>query len=387
MDILVDIFNETLEREGVDITIGSDTFKVFFRRNEKGDTIPHSKLYALYSDNIKQGEVFTINGSKYLITKDLTSENMTYRKYECIRCNATIKWMFGKNDLVIFDCYMKDISATQLSNSGTVVLDSKIEVWLPLNDDSKRINLNMRFFCGVYDSVNVVTDRNYLNGICYLYAERGTVTSYDDTDNGIAERWLYETKQDNYEIIISESSIEIEQEETQTLNVSVKKNDSTMEETPTITWNVVDNMICSIDDTNTITGLEVGQTKITGSYKVNDNDTCTTDSVIVKVNEKSVVIGEIEVSPAYNSSTYYMLLLNRTATFTCSISGVSNPQWNITLDPTGNTSSNYRSTIDNDNGMFTVYNVAKSSYVLIYNIEETTTGKTATYQIRLGGIM
>ena len=32
MDILLDTFKETLEREGTSIVIGVDTFKVFFRR-------------------------------------------------------------------------------------------------------------------------------------------------------------------------------------------------------------------------------------------------------------------------------------------------------------------------------------------------------------------
>lgn len=387
MDILRDTFNATLEREGIDITIGSNVHKVFFRRNESSETIAHNTLYALYGDNIRQGEVFAINGIKYLIIKELTEENSVYRKYNCVKCNATIKWIYAKNDTVTYDCYMKDISVSQLSNSNVVVLDSKLEIWLPLNEDSKRIPLNGRFFCGSFNSVNVVNDMNYLNGICYLYAKRGIITSNDDTDNGIADRWNYETKPNAYTINIAESNIEVEQDATKTLTISVLENGSVMEVQPIVSWNVTDNSICSVDNSNTVTGLTVGTTKITGSYKVNDYDTCVTDNVIVVVKEKAVVVGDIQVSPVYTASTYYNLLLNRTATFTCSISGINNPVWNITLNANGNTSSNYTSTIDNVNGTFAVFNKAKSSYKLIYTITEQTTGKTATYQIALGGIM
>ena len=67
MDILNDIFKDTLEREGVNISIGSMVHKVFFRRNDKGNTNAHSTLYALYSTPINQGEVFSLNESKYLM--------------------------------------------------------------------------------------------------------------------------------------------------------------------------------------------------------------------------------------------------------------------------------------------------------------------------------
>jgi len=245
MDILNDIFKDTLEREGVNISIGSMVHKVFFRRNDKGNTNAHSTLHALYSDSINQGEVFSINGCKYLITKELTSENLTYRKYECMKCNATIKCMYGKNDMIIYDCYMKDLADLILSKSNIIVLNSKIEIWLPLN----------------------------------------------------------------------------------------------------------------------------------------------ADSVMVTIKEKPVVAGDIVVTPAYTASTYYKLLQGRTQTFTCSISGLSNPQWNITLNANGNTASNYISTIDNTNGTVTVYNKLKATPYLIYTIAETTIGKSKTYKIALGGMM
>jgi len=84
---------------------------------------------------------------------------------------------------------------------------------------------------------------------------------------------------------------------------------------------------------------------------------------------------------------FHRLLQGKTEVFTCLISGLSNLQWNITLNANGNTASNYISTINNINGTFTVQNKAKATLYLIYTITETTTGKSKTYQILLGGIM
>ena len=387
MDILLDTFKETLEREGTSIVIGADTFKVFFRRNEKGETIAHSTLYALYSNQIKQGEVFSLNGNKYLITKELTAENTTYRKYDCVQCNATIKWMYGKNDLVIYDCYMVGIADSLKSSANATIINSKIEVWLPLNADSERIILNGRFFCGSYVSANKIIDINYLNGLCILYAERDTILSTDDEINGIASRWTFEDKPSNYSVAITESDVEIEQDATTQLTVAVSKNGSLMETQPTINWTISDGSVCSVDSSNIVTGLVVGSTKITGSYKVNDYDTCTSDSVNVVVKDKPVVVGDVVVTPVYNATTYYNLKQGVTTTFTASISGLASPQWNITVNANGNTTTNYTATINNTNGTFTIKNLKMSSYKLLVTVAEQTTGKSMVYSVGLGGLM
>ena len=387
MDILLDTFKETLEREGTSIVIGADTFKVFFRRNEKGETIAHSTLYALYSNQIKQGEVFSLNGNKYLITKELTAENTTYRKYDCVQCNATIKWMYGKNDLVIYDCYMVGIADSLKSSANATIINSKIEVWLPLNADSERIILNGRFFCGSYVSANKIIDINYLNGLCYLYAERDTIQTTDDEINGIVGRWTFEDKPNNYSVAITESDVEIEQDATIQLTVAVSKNGSLMETQPTIKWTISEGSVCSVDSSNIVTGLVVGATKITGSYKVNDYDTCTSDSVNVVVKDKPVVVGDVVVTPVYNATTYYNLKQGVTTTFTASISGLASPQWNITVNANGNTTTNYTATINNTNGTFTIKNLKMSSYKLLVTVAEQTTGKSMVYSINLGSLM
>lgn len=386
MDTLNDIFRETMEREGIKITIDSSVYKVFLRRNDKTDTSHYSTLYAYYEDDIKQGTTFILNGNKYLILKRLTSENATYQKYTCVMCNATIKWQYGANDLIIYDVYMEENIQDSINvNSNGITTSSKGEFLLSLNQDSRRIGTNGRFYCGAYLIPWKVTDINYLNGLVYLYSERTTVLPIDDTQNGIAERWNYETKPSEYMVDIKESAIEIEKNKTQVLNVTISKDGSIMSNQPTIEWFIADNSICSVAESNTVTGLSVGTTKVTGSYKVNKNDIVKTDSVNVTVTEPLQEIGEIEVNPPYDYNNYYGLLQTDTQTFTCSIGGVSSPQWNITLDSNGIASTYYTSSIDNNIGTFTVQNKRLAGKDLIYTITELSTGKTAVYNVRLKG--
>lgn len=385
MNTLNDIFKETMEREGINITIDSISHKVFLRRNDKTDTSQYSTLFASYEDDIKQGSTFILNGNKYLILKRLTSENTTYQKYTCVMCNATIKMMYDADDLIIYDVYMEENIQDSLNvNSSVITTSSKGEFLLTLNDDSRRLQINYRFYCGAYILPWKITDINYLNNMAYVYAERTPVLPTDDRETGIADRWNYEEKPSEYVIDILESAIEIEKDKSKALTVTVSKDGSIITPQPTIEWIINNNSICSVDDSNMVTGLAVGTTKVTGSYKVNENDKVITDSVNVTVTEPLIEIGEIEVNPPYDYNNYFGLLQGDTQTFTCSIKGVTSPQWYIVLNANGIASTYYTSTIDN-NGSFTVQNKRMANKYLIYTITELSTGKTVIYDVQLKG--
>ena len=86
-------------------------------------------------------------------------------------------------------------------------------------------------------------------------------------------------------------------------------------------------------------------------------------------------------------TSYYNTLTGQTKTFTASISGVTSPQWTITLNSNNVVSSCYVSTINNSAGTFAVTNKAQSNYQLIYTITEAVSGKSTTYNIKLGGML
>lgn len=385
MDTLANVFQESINREGKEIVIDGINHTVLFRRTTKGETTPYTLVFAPYSDSIKQGASFTINGDTYLILKENTIENNVYRKYEAIKCSAIVKMMYGVGDIVSYPVYMNDLSDSL--NSGKIVtVASTAEFIFSLNDDSRRLYINQRFFCGYFGLAWKITDINYKDGMAYVYATRDATQSTDDKINGIADRWNYEMKPSTYQVVITEDAVALDVAKTQTLTVSVLKDGTAMETTPTITWTVADATIASIDSTNTITALKQGTTKITGSYHVTDNDTIITDSVTATITQ-SVVIGNIVITPSYNSSSCYNTLTGQTKTFTASISGVTSPQWTITLNSNNVVSSCYVSTINNSAGTFVVNNKAQSNYQLIYTISEAVSGKSTTYNIKLGGML
>jgi hypothetical protein len=386
MDVLKDIFNETLSRESQNIIIDGTEHSVFFRRNEKGENTAYSTLYAPCNDSIQCGQQFSINNNKYLITKVLTAENTVYQKYQCIRLNEQFKIIYAAEDIDTYDVFMSDLQDSINNNRFGNVSESKAEFMLSLTDSSKRISVNQRFFCGSWYMAYVVTELNYLNGICYVYAERSQIVPDDDVENGIANRWQYEHRPDTYTVSITEDSISVDVGKTVPLTVTVSKNGTVLSETPTIAYSINNTGICSIDSSNIVTGLSKGNARITGSYKVESNDITETDSVDVIVTQPVEQV--ISVSPAYDSNTYYRLKEMRTTTFTASITGVDVPVWTITLNSNGIPSANYTSTIDNTNGTFTVSN--KSMYngkELVYTISEANSGKTTDYHIQLGGML
>lgn len=209
MNILKDIFDSTLQREGVGIAVDGGVKKGFCRRNETGSTDPYMTLYLPHTDQINQGTIFSLNGDKYLVLKAVTSENDTYKKYQCIKTNNSFKIMYGKNDLVLYDCYMKELADSLNANSDGITVSSKIDFVLPLNDDTKRIAINRRFFCGYYGLAWKVSDVNYKGNLCYLGCERDAVLNTDDTINGIADRWSYDSEADTYTVKITQDTINL----------------------------------------------------------------------------------------------------------------------------------------------------------------------------------
>ena len=286
MNILKDIFDSTLQREGVEIAADGGIKKGFCRRNETGSTDPYMTLYLPHTDQINQGTIFSLNGDKYLVLKAVTSENDTYKKYQCIKTNNSFKIMYGKNDLVLYDCYMKELADSLNANSDGITVSSKIDFVLPLNDDTKRIAINRRFFCGYYGLAWKVSDVNYKGNLCYLGCERDAVLNTDDTINGIADRWSYDSETDTYTVKITQDTINLLKDETETINVSVSKNGTVLSPQPVIEWTIENGSICSVDN-NIITALSVGETTVTGSYKAKEDDICKTDSVKVIVTEET----------------------------------------------------------------------------------------------------
>ncbi|MFV0240790.1 MAG: hypothetical protein ACK5H4_12230 [Lacrimispora sphenoides] len=397
-DVLTDTFNYNLESYGVYVTVNKKTVKALFK-TDKNIASSKSKeqyltMFTAYTDNIEQGNEIVLNGKHYLAHKDNTDENTVYNKTYCIDCNQLIKYeVRHKNDegsdLTDFYVNADNLSSSVDISDGITTLQSTCHFTFPLNDLSKRINLNDRFFAGQSKTgVWKIRDINYQNGFCEVYCIRDLINDFDDTENMIADRWKFEHRPDTYDILIDPAEFTISESETQQLSIAVKKNAVVIDPLPEITYFISNSEIVSIDPvTNIVTGLKEGTAIISGSYREASNDIVHSNSSKVTVTPNTVV-GDIVVNPTYLSgNSYYSVKENYDPqTFTATLAGVSSPQWNIVLDPQGNKPINYTATINNSEGTFTVKNTQLSSKYLKFTINEMTTGKTFEYYVKLASM-
>jgi len=381
-------FIETMHREGQTVDIDGKQVSAFFRTDKSigGSKAKESyiTLFTMRGSGVVTSSIVSLASDKYIALKDNTNENDTYDKTYCVRCNQTINYMLrhsdnaNKADLTVFYVNADDISQTQSINSSILTLTSSGHFTFPLNDLTRRLNINERFYAGNKIPWKI-RDIVFQNGLCEIYADRDTVdTTNDDLTALIADRWTFEHKPDTYTITAEPTSVTLTEGSTQAITVSVAKNGTVMSPTPTITW-TASNADCTVTD-NTITAVSAGECSIVGSYKAQDNDICNTATIAVTVNAKPVV-ANIVISPACDYTDYFGLPQGTSQKFTASIDGIASPQWTITLNANGNAASTFKSVISGNT--FTVTANARSNNYLVYTISEATSGKSTTYNIKM----
>lgn len=396
---LQDTFALNLSLYGVSVLVNGTPIKALFKRrsDESGQgKDQYLTMFTAYSDHVEQGDTIELDGRLYLALKDNSNENTTYNKTHCIDCNQEIQYELRyaddpkKADLVTFNVHGDEISASVLGGE-LQTLQSTCHFTFPLNDLTRRINLNDRFFAGQSKTgVWKIRDINYQNNFCEVYCNRAPIdTVNDDPENMIADRWLFERKPDEYKVQLSPDTFTIQEGQTQRLTVNVFKNGEPVEPTPEITYTIDDPTIVSVDPkTNIATGLKEGNAIITGSYCPVEGDICINAKVTATITPKPVA-ADIVVTPPYDDGKDYHSVKQNfgPTTFTATIEGVDSPQWTITLNPQGIPSSNYTSKIENNAGTFTVECKAiYSGKYLKYTIREATTGKTLDYNVRLASM-
>lgn len=200
MNTLKDMFDDVMNREGKEIIVNAKALTVFFRKNNNSNfsmsVDSFTELYAYADAPLNQGDEFTINGISYLIIRKLTPENEVYQKFTAVKYNQIVKYMLkndkASSDLTEFRMYQLPSYGDSLDNGTVVTIGSKAEFKLSLNDLSKRIKVNDRFFTQSTHAVWKITDLDYKDGAANLYCERDIITEHDDVENGIADRFSNE---------------------------------------------------------------------------------------------------------------------------------------------------------------------------------------------------
>ena len=305
-------FAYNLSTYGTTITVGGKTIKALFKLEGENAGLgsgtnknQHLTMFTDYSESIDQGQEVVLNGKHYIVLKDNSDENTIYNRSKCIDCNQVIKYELkhtddkSKADLTTFYAYGEDISAVNSTTGGIITIQSTCRFMFPLNDLTRRIQPNDRFYAGQsYSGVWKVRDLNYQNGVCDVYCIRDTTKETDDPDNMIANRWVYEHKPDAYAITLKPENVSIMAGKTQTISVTVTKNQAVMKDAPIVTYTMDTLDVVSIDPiSNVLTGLNVGKVNISAKYEPLPNDTSTSNTIAVEVTEIPADTFKVTMSP------------------------------------------------------------------------------------------
>lgn len=312
------MFKQTLSREGKEITCNGQAIHCFFRKRND-DLLQKESAYLFTAANaqLQMGDVFIYSGKQYLVMSEEQEENSEYKKYSVLQTNYSIKIMIpwvsdnSKADLYQFPCFVDDINLL-LHKTTVITIDSRITIITPDNEASRRIGLNMRFFaCGTTMAFKV-TDIYYVNGFCTIYAERNEISSLDDIENEIANRWSYENK-DTYTINVSIANVPLFVGDTSAIITTITKNGAAY--TPAsgeLTFSADNTSVVRLEESS-ITAIAAGTCTITATIAA-ISAFCT-----IEVQEVvQTIITNVNATNAELQGTVWRICEDDTAVFTLS---------------------------------------------------------------------
>lgn len=265
-------FKETLNNQGKEIKVKNKIIKALFKRTETT-----TFLFTDANEKIEQGSLMEINDKKYLLIKDNTAENDIYRKSQLLPINQNIK-IQKPTHLLDLNVNADKLQSSLSSAKGLQILTSAQTFYMPINNE---IEINDRFFSGTNQLVWKVRDLNNQDGLTVIYAERDTLSSYDDVENWIADRFKYIEKPNEY-VVMTDKALSLQVGNTITPNIKLTQNSEPYEAKNHYKYKCSVEGIVSIEN-NTIIGIKEGTTSITIDYKEKDTDKSTPAVIDCKV--------------------------------------------------------------------------------------------------------
>ncbi len=223
---------------------------------------------------ILTGDIVEYNGFKYLVISQIDKNEQTFRarirecSYEiAFNWYGSIKWFDCIEESKVFDVSIGNYIALPTGN---------INIFLHNDADSRSISLGQRFYVTNQPfEVNGI-DKSQ-NGIIKLYCSLDSISSYDDVENNIADRWKYETVHTYVLKINNGQTANVLINDILPLNAMVTDN-GTILENPAITFISSDSNYVSVDNSGKVMGITPGQALITAKLTYHD---AVTDSITI----------------------------------------------------------------------------------------------------------
>lgn len=251
---------------------------------------------------IKTGDEIEYKGYKYLVISQVKMNNHSYeaRMRTCsysiaFNFSGDVKWFNSIEESKVFDISTGTYFALPTGN---------IFVSMQSNSDTRDIVLNQRFYVTNQPFKVTGIDKSQ-EGLIKFNCTLDSVTSSDDAENNIVDRWKYETAHVYVLTIDNGSDGNVLINDTIQLNISVTDNGVKVQN-PAITFISSDPSILSVDNTGKVMGITLGQAVVTAKLTYHDT---VSDSIVIAVVETMSHAYTVDIT---GSTT---IILNKTQSY------------------------------------------------------------------------
>lgn len=170
-DTLKNVFDETMQREGITATAFSSglTFPCFFRRLSDGlNQRSTMTMFYAFGSPIHAGSIVEINGKNYICLNCETVENQVYKKSAVVECNGTISTQNANvMNLPFYGAGAE--SAFPSGNNMISIIDGKAQLITEDCSASRQLEINDKFNC--WGRTWLIKNIFVVNGIVTLNVE------------------------------------------------------------------------------------------------------------------------------------------------------------------------------------------------------------------------
>jgi hypothetical protein len=226
---------------------------------------------------LKRGDLIIYKGEPYLLFFPAEQKKHSYVG-RARKCNHKIAFNF-QGDVQWFDAIIQAKTFDTDSGKFITLPAGKVEVWLPENEVSIRIQLQQRFL-NTNRAWKVAGIDRTQNGLMRLFCELTEMSSEDNFELGIAN---YNKYFHQYTISFSNPQpIKMTEGNTTQLDTVVKDNGSTVTPIPPITYTTLDETIATVNEKGEVTAIGEGTVMVTAKLTNNSEATASIEIQVAK---------------------------------------------------------------------------------------------------------
>lgn len=251
-------------------------------------------------DKLQTGDLIHYQNRKHLLISQVDHNPHSYRG-KMRMCNDRLAFNWNGN-IKWFDAIVEAQDFSLDAGTKMLIPAGDIYVYMQDNADTRDIKLDQHFY-HTHRPFKVNGIDRSMNGMVKLHAELTQISSEDDVDHNIAERWRYE-KGHTYTLTIANGeTANVLLHDVLRLTCTVTDNGNTVAN-PNLTFTSSNPSVVSVDNQGNVMGISPGQAVITA-----------------KLTYESGVIDAITVTTVENMTHAYTITITGSPTIKKGLSG------------------------------------------------------------------